>query len=391
MSDVPEDFRFLPDDEEGTVFRPGDAFSSPAEYRLERLLGSGGMGEVWQAQRLSAGGHRQDVAIKFLTLPDAEWEADLAEEALRISRLRHDNIVGFVDSGVTDAGAFFIAMEFVRGLDLDGLLDLHGLTPARVARGEGVWRTPCPMVGFILFMVGRALHHAHTRQFGSGNVGLVHRDISPGNVLIEEENGFVKLTDFGVAATVDAASGGDAGFTGKIPYAAPEVLYDEGMDHRADIYSLGLVAYELMTGLNPNRALTPVANHMAQLSHVLMSLEQRIVPPHDVVEGVDEVLSRIVLRMIDRDPDARYPTVDDLMLDLRTFLFSGGIGPTTGSFRDYIKLMKDPSSTVDSMMRSSLVFLCTDGEADPAVRQAWKLTPSASERLQAGQNPARVD
>ncbi len=391
MADVPEDFRFLPDDEEGTAFRPGDAFSSPAEYSLERLLGSGGMGEVWQAQRLSAGGHRQDVAIKFLTLPDAEWEANLAEEALRISRLRHDNIVGFVDSGVTGTGAFFIAMEFVHGLDLDGLLELHGLTPTRVARGEGVWRTPCPMVGFILFMVSRALHHAHTRRFGSGKVGLVHRDISPGNVLIEEENGFVKLTDFGVAATVDAASGGDAGFTGKIPYAAPEVLYGEAVDHRADIYSLGLVAYELMTGLNPNRALEPVANHMAQLSHVLMSLDGRIVPPHEVVEGVEEELSRIVLRMIARDPADRYQTVHELQLDLRTFLFSGGIGPTTGSFRDYIKLMRDPSSPLDSMMRSSLVFLCTDEGADPAVRQAWKLTPSALARLEAGQNPSRVE
>lgn len=390
MSDVPEDFRFIPEDAEGSSFRPGDAFSSPAEYRLERLLGSGGMGEVWQAQRLSAGGHRQDVAIKFLTLPDAEWEASLAEEALRISRLRHDNIVGFVDSGVTGSGAFFIAMEFVRGLDLDGLLDLHGLTPGRVARGEGVWRTPCPMVGFILFMVGRALHHAHTRQFGSGNVGLVHRDISPGNVLIEEENGFVKLTDFGVAATVDAASGGEAGFTGKIPYAAPEVLYDEGVDHRADIYSLGLVAYELLTGLNPNRALEPVANPMAQLSHVLMSLDQSVVPPHEIVEGVEEELSRIVLRMIERDPADRYQSVRELQMDLRNFLFSGGIGPTTGSFRDFIKLMRDPTSPVDSKMRNSLVFLCADDHGDPAVRQAWKLRPDALGKLEAGQNPARV-
>jgi serine/threonine protein kinase len=258
-----------------------------------------------------------------------------------------------------------------------------------VSRGEGVWRVPCPIVGFILFMVSRALHHAHTRQFGSGAVGLVHRDISPGNVLIEEENGFVKLTDFGVAATVEAASGGDAGFTGKIPYAAPEVLYDRNVDHRADIYSLGLVAYELLTGFNPNRALVPVANHMAQLSHVLTSLDQPLVPPQEIIDGVKPGLGAIVLRMLERDPSDRYPRVDDLMIDLREFLFSGGIGPTTDSFRDYIKLMRDPDCQMDRRMRSSLVFLRPDRNTDPSVRLPWKLVPAARERLARGQNPAR--
>lgn len=389
MTDVPEDFPLLPQEQEGAGLKPGDSFQSRATYHLERLLGSGGMGEVWLAQRVSAAGHRQDVALKFLTLPDEDWETDLADEALRISRLRHDNIVGFVDSGRTEGGQFFIAMEFVRGMDIDGLLELHGLQPSRVAQGEGVWRVPCPIVGFILFMVCRALNHAHTRQFGSGEVGLVHRDISPGNVLIEEENGFVKLTDFGVAATMDAASGGEAGFTGKIPYAAPEVLYDQPVDFRADIYSLGLVAYELMTGFNPNRALDPVANHMAQLSHVLMSLDQPLVPPHEVVSSVDEELGRIVLRMLDRDTRERYPTVYDVMMDLRVFLFSGGIGPTTGSFSDFIRLMRDPSCMVDNLMRNSLTFLCEADGGDPAVKQPWKITPWSRGRLSAGENPAR--
>lgn len=389
MPDVPENFPLL-NEPERTSLKPGETFRARAEYRLEKLLGSGGMGEVWQAQRLSGGGHRQDVAIKFLTLPDAEWEVSLAEEALRISRLRHDNIVGFVDSGRTDSGAFFIAMEFVRGMDLDGLLELHGLGPVRVAQGEGVWRVPCPMVGFILFMVCRALHHAHTRDFGSGQVGLVHRDISPGNVLIEEENGFVKLTDFGVAATVEAASGGDAGFTGKIPYAAPEVLYNEAVDHRADIYSLGLVAYELMTGFNPNRSLVPLPHVMAQLSQVILSLEQDVVPPHEVVEGSDVALGRIVLKMLERDPALRYATVSELLLDLRVYLFSGGIGPTTDSFRDFIKLLRDPSFPVDNLMRASLTFLCKREGADPSVRQTWKLTPWARGRVDEAKNPARA-
>jgi len=280
-------------------------------------------------------------------------------------------------------------MEYVRGLDLDGLMALHGLDPQRVARGEGLFRVPCPIVGFILFMVCRALHHAHTRPFGQGRIGLVHRDISPGNVLIEEENGFVKLSDFGVAATVEAASGGAGGFTGKIPYASPEVLYGGGVDSRADIYSLGVVAYELMTGLGPNRALEPAPSPMAELSHVLTSLELPLVPPHEIVDGARPGLGRIVTRMLERDPDQRYLTVDELMADLRVFLYAGGIGPTTDGLRDYLRLLRDPDLGMDGLMRSGLVFLCEGDRSEPAIRLPWKLAPAARDLLASGQNPAR--
>lgn len=388
MPDVPEDFQLPPTAADVVELEEGDSFSAQAEYRLIRSLGMGGMGEVWHAHRVSAGGHSHDVALKFLLLPDEEAEKGLAQEALRISELRHDNIVGFVDSGKAYGGSYFVAMEFVRGLDLDGLMALHGLDPERVERAEGMWRIPCSLTGFILFMVCRALHHAHTRVFRSGEVGLIHRDISPGNVLIEEENGFVKLSDFGVAASASAASG-EEGFTGKIPYAAPEVLYQEPADLRADIYSLGLVAYELMTGFNPNRALVPGQNPMAQLSHVLVSLDDEIVPPQEVVETADPRLGEIVLRMLERDPADRYQTVDDLMRDIREFLYSGGIGPTTDSFAHYIRVMRDSGVKMDDHMRASLVFLCEPGSRNPHVHIPWKLTRWARERIEEGENPAR--
>ena len=328
------------------------------------------------------------MALKFLVLPDPELAADLASEARRISELSHDNIVGFVDSGTTGSGATFIAMEFVRGLDLDGLSRLHGVDQPHVLRGEGVFRIPCSIVGFILFMVCRALHHAHTRRFSSGEVGLVHRDISPGNILVEKENGFVKLSDFGVAATVSAAQG-EGGFCGKIAYAAPEVLLGEPVDFRADVYSLGLVAYELMTGFNPNRPLDPAANPMAQLSHALVNLDEPLVPPCDIVHGASADLSRIVARMLEHEPDRRYTGVDELMRDVRGFLYSGGIGPTTDSVRDYLRILEDPSVAVDDLMRSGLVFLCEKGVRDPMVRRPWKLTDHARARLARGENPAR--
>lgn len=370
------------------TLREGDAFRAEAEYRLLRRLGTGGMGEVWHARRVSAGGHGHDVALKFLTLANDEAEQGLAREALRMAELSHDNILSFVDSGHTGDGAYFIAMEYVRGLDLNGLLGMHGLKLAEVTAGAGRLRIPCPIVGFILFMVCRALHHAHTKHFGSSLVGLIHRDVSPGNVLIEEANGFIKLSDFGVAATA-AASAAQSGISGKIPYAAPELLYQEPFDGRADIYSLGLVAYELMTGFNPNRSLDRRQNPMGQLSYVLVNLEEPLVPPDQLVNGVDPRLSQIVLKMLERDPEKRYRSADSVMDDLRIFLYAGGIGPTTDGLAAYLKLQAAQTKQIDDHTRSTLVFLGLSEEGTPLFELPWELTDQAKAKLREGENPAR--
>jgi eukaryotic-like serine/threonine-protein kinase len=172
-------------------------FTTESRYRLERLLGEGGMGEVWLADRYSAGGHSRPVAIKYLSRPGSS--VSLKAEALRMSHLQHDNIVPFVDSGRDNHGRYFVAMSYVEGMDLDGLRKLAGMEAESVYAGRATRRIPDPISGFILFMVLRALHHAHHHDFGDGVIGLVHRDVSPGNILIDEARGFVKLTDFGVA------------------------------------------------------------------------------------------------------------------------------------------------------------------------------------------------
>ncbi|HUT76678.1 MAG TPA: serine/threonine-protein kinase, partial [Polyangia bacterium] len=229
---------------------PGGLFNSGSEYRLVERLGRGGMGEVWKAERRSAGGQMQKVAVKFLA--DSGGAAALDVEALRMSLLSHDNIVPFVDSGCDQDGRFFVAMTFVEGMDLDGLrrmIELDGEAAYQV--GRATVRVPEQIVGFVLFMVLRALEYAHTFDFGGGVVGLVHRDISPGNILLDERLGFVKLSDFGVAV-VSGDAAGQRQIAGKVPYMAPEVLIGDLADARSDLYSLGLVAYELATGFNPN-------------------------------------------------------------------------------------------------------------------------------------------
>jgi serine/threonine-protein kinase len=175
----------------------GMAFESGSTYRLVRQQGMGGMGEVWPADRRSAAGHTQRVAVKFLSA--GARGSSLAAEALRISQLSHDNIVPFLDSGKDANGRFFVAMAYVEGVDLDGLRDMTGMSGDAVCAGGAGTRLPDAIVGFVVFMVLRALQHAHTFVFEDKVVGLVHRDVSPGNILVDEERGFVKLTDFGVA------------------------------------------------------------------------------------------------------------------------------------------------------------------------------------------------
>jgi eukaryotic-like serine/threonine-protein kinase len=361
----------------------GMTFESGSTYRLVRRLGMGGMGEVWLADRRSAAGHGQRVAIKFLSA--GARGSSLAAEALRISQLSHDNIVPFLDSGKDADGRFFVAMAYVEGADLDGLRDRIGMSSDAVCANGSQVRLPDAIVGFVVFMVLRALQYAHSFVFEDEVVGLVHRDVSPGNILIDEERGFVKLTDFGVAI----AGGQQHGeVVGKVPYMAPEVLMGERADGRADLYGLGVVAYELLTGFNPSIHLCMLGNVLGAISQVMVSLTQRLRLPHEVVAGVDEKLSNIVGRMLVATPDGRYSSAEEALADVRDFLFERGVGPTTGSLATYMKLMRCPNLAPTPFQHSSLVFL-DDGSGKLNMRPPRILTPDARRDFEAGRNPAR--
>ncbi len=361
-------------------------FDSTSRYRLERRLGEGGMGEVWLAERMSAGRHSQKVAIKFLC--NASEGRALAAEALRMSRLSHDNIVPFVDSGRDNGGRFFVVMTYVDGVDLEGLRELVGLTSEAVYEGRPLTRVPDPIVGFIMFMVLRALHYAHTYHFEDGAVGLIHRDVSPGNILIGEEGGFVKLTDFGVAVR-QCHEAAQTDVAGKVPYMAPEVLRGGVVDTRSDIYALGLVVYELLTGFNPNVHPSGLVSVVSAITNVMLAIEKPLIPPHEIVRGIDPDLSRILTRMLATSPVDRYPSAESVIADLSVCLYDHGVGPTTGSLGSYLKLLRDPDCSQDGRVRRALQFLAgPDGEPD--VRPRWELTPRAARAATAGNNPGRA-
>ncbi len=364
----------------------GSEFGSRSTYRLIERLGRGGMGEVWKAERTSAGGHKQIVAVKFL-LESSSGEASLAAEALRMSRLSHDNIVQYLDSGVDEAGRVFVAMTFVEGLDLDGLRTRCGMDAARAYGGNAAHRVPDQIVGFIAFMTLRALEYAHTFDFGSGVVGLVHRDVSPGNILLDEKRGFVKLSDFGVAAALaDVAGSGQ--ITGKVPYMAPEVLVGDPFDGRSDLYALGLVVFELLTGFNPNMRPAMMSSVIGAISEVMLSLEKPLRPPHEIVVGIDEELSRFVVKLLARAPEERYTTAEEALDALGAYLFNHGFGPTTTSLADYFALLAAPPGA--PCTRPSLRFLrCGEGGCGREIRPPWVLTPEAKADLAKSGNPGR--
>lgn len=216
-------------------------------YVLTERIAQGGMGEVFRAVAVGERGFEKPVVVKRI-LPEHAGRGDLADlfvaEAKLMTRLAHPNIVEVLDFGRGEGGDYFLVLELVEGVDLGRL---HR---AFAARGE---RFPAPLALFVVAQVLRGLHHAHGRAApdAEGSAGLVHRDVSPGNVLLSAE-GEVKVADFGVALVRrgDAPSAA-RGVVGKPAYMAPEQFEGRDVDPRADVFSAGVVLFELCTGSLP--------------------------------------------------------------------------------------------------------------------------------------------
>ena len=230
-------------------------------FELTQLLGRGGMGEVWKARQLSLG---RDVAIKILSRdlaqdPDFVKRFDL--EAAALTTLAHPHVVSIIDRGHHD-GLIFFAMELVEGKSLRERLAGGGLPVEEVIR----------LLGQIL----SALGHAHRK-------GIVHRDLKPENVLLDEQ-GTVKVVDFGLAAM--AGLRGEDRITrsavamGTMSYMAPEQRRDaHAVDHRADLYSSGVVLYELLTGDVPVGAFVPPSRARPEVARGLDRVVERALAP----------------------------------------------------------------------------------------------------------------
>ena len=215
------------------------------QYEILEKIASGGMAELYKAKRTGVEGFQKIVAIKKI-LPhladDEEFVTMFADEAKLAAQLNHPNIIHIYDLGKIQAGGYFIAMEYVDGRDL------RGRSSSRRHATLGV-PLPVPLAVYIASKVASALDYAHRRRDAEGHeLNIVHRDVSPQNILISYE-GDIKLCDFGIAKAASKASKTQSGaLKGKIQYMSPEQAWGKPIDRRSDLFSLGVVLHELLTG-----------------------------------------------------------------------------------------------------------------------------------------------
>ena len=282
------------------TWQAGTQFS---RYQIDSKLATGGMAEVWRAKVKGARGFEKRIVIKTM-LPQLAGRPDLVEmfinEATLASAFSHPNIAHVFDFGQLE-GHYFIAMEYVPGVTL------RFAHKRMLARGELL-----PMVATLHVMldVCEALHDVHDLADGNGALGLVHRDISPDNVIVST-SGAAKLIDFG-AARATARTPQPTVFVGKYRYAAPERIRRTTEDRRSDIYSAGVILYECLTGARPFEG--PDAEIIQAV------LGDRVRDPRERVPALPAQLCEVVMKAMARDPDARFATARDLGAALRSCL-----------------------------------------------------------------------
>ena len=281
---------------------------SSGRYRLIKRIAQGGMAEVYRARATGAEGFEKDVCVKRV-LPHFARDADFVEmfknEARLAAKLQHANIVQIFDFG-EEGGTYYIAMEFVDGRDVRGWLDL--------AR-RGHHKLPVGLAAFIAQEAARGLGYAHQKREGGQSLGIVHRDVSPHNVLISR-SGEVKIADFGIAKAASRAAATRSGvLKGKVAYMAPEQARGAKVDARTDIFALGVVLHEMLTGSRLFQGDTETET----LGRVLYG---DIPSPSTLSADVPPTLDAIVMRALERDPSKRYAAMDELGRELSRFLFT---------------------------------------------------------------------
>ena len=281
-------------------------------YALVRVLGSGGMAKVYLAHDEVLG---RDVALKMLRgayAEDEEFVERFKREAQAAARLSHPNIVAVYDRGRAADGSYYIAMEYVPGGTLKDRIVRDGALAPGVAAG-------------VAEQISDALSAAHEQ-------GVVHRDIKPQNALVTR-SGDVKVTDFGIArAAASPSVTATSVVLGTAAYMSPEQAQGKVVGPRSDLYSLGVVLYEMLTGALPFEAENPVA---VSLKHV----NDPAPSPRDANPEVPEALDAITLKLLAKDPNDRYPSAAALADDLSRL--QSGLAPTVVD-AEKTKLMAAP-------------------------------------------------
>lgn len=272
-----------------------------SKYRVEQMIGEGGMGKVYKATQLALD---KPVVLKVLRqalLSDERTVKRFQREAKAASRLNHPNSISVLDFGQADDGAMYIAMEYVQGKDLHHILSRE-------------WPLPEARVIRLMSQVLSALADAHS-------AGVIHRDLKPENIMVEQRRGeadFVKVLDFGIAKIVDGSIDDDgpaltrAGFVCGTPeYMSPEQARGAQLDHRSDLYAVGVIVYQLVCGMLPFDSDSAVGFATKHLTEV---------PPPPTKRRADAKVSpameRLIMKALAKSPDDRPQTAEQFRAEL---------------------------------------------------------------------------
>jgi tetratricopeptide (TPR) repeat protein len=295
-----------------------DAGRRIGPYKLERLLGRGGIGAVYLARRVD-GQFDQQVAVKLIDLPlaDGLFRERFRQERQILARLSHPYIARMLDGGVTEGGELYLAMEYADGLPIQRYCERHSLA---IRDRIALFKSVCA-----------AVRYAHQNL-------VVHRDLKPDNILVLED-GTPKLLDFGTAkllSTVDGAAEGEftrQGFYSYTPqYASPEQVLGQPVSTASDVYSLGVLLFLLVTGELPYELKEFTTAEMVRV----ICQEQPPKPGEKAARGaLDSDIDAIVSKALRKEPEARYASVDHLIADLDAYLGGRAVAAHQGSFRYY--------------------------------------------------------
>lgn len=312
------------------------------KYEVVKRLDAGGMAEVFIGRTVGIAGITKKVAIKRV-LPhlaqNKKFVSMFLDEARVGMRLSHANVVQVFDVG-EDEGTYFIVMEFIDGVSLKDIVDT--LRKRRLV-------APVGAAVQIVAEAARGLNYAHNERDENGSpLHIVHRDVSPPNILVSVQ-GEVKVTDFGLAKAASQLETTDPGVVkGKFSYLSPEAVDGETVDKRADIFSLGIVLFELLTGkrlfLGENDYQTVLSVGKAHVPSVAM-----------LNRAVPELLDDIVHKALARNREDRYQAAEDFADALTSFLYTSGVKATSRHVADLVAAVRgDPKSSAAKKLAEEL-------------------------------------
>lgn len=282
------------------------------KYQLLHSLGTGSQAEVWEANQLGLAGFSKHVVLKCMNVAAVgpDHQQLMLREARLAAQLHHPNIVEIYDVG-NDQNLLYIAMERIKGVDLCQLLQPQPATPKQPL--------PWPLTTQIAVEVCKALHHAHAQAKHQGTpLQIVHRDLKPSNILLSQE-GYVKVIDFGIAKAMHPEKQKEGTHAGRVKgtpaYMSPEQITEEPIDARSDLFSLGVILYELLTGVSPFYS----EDLFATLVRVV---HEQPTPIAERQPTLPKELVAIVERLLQKKAEDRFPHARELQRALETVLRS---------------------------------------------------------------------